>query len=169
MDHQIIKIIFTLFFTSTTLILYGQQDCKCCSEKFHEFDFWIGNWEVFDSKGNKVGDNEIKTIENGCALMERWRGLRGGTGTSLNYYNKQDSTWNQVWVSSSSAVLKLKGSIINDSMILKGEPFTMDSVTYYNQIKWTKIEESVKQEWEVYDSSGNLKHKVFIGIYIKTK
>lgn len=167
MVYQIIKVALLTLLMSTSLVSFSQKDCKCCSENHQAFNFWVGTWEVFDTTGNKVGDNEITSIENSCALMEKWQGLKGGSGTSMNYYNQQDSTWNQVWVSSNGNVLNLKGSFENNQMILKSKPFLVDSTLCYNQIKWTKINDTVKQVWEVYDNSGNLKRHIFTGIYKK--
>jgi hypothetical protein len=42
--------------------------------------------------GNKVGENSIKKIESNCILQESWKGQKGGAGTSINYFNKIDST-----------------------------------------------------------------------------
>lgn len=167
MLSQILKTALCLLLMSTNLLLFGQEDCKCCSENHQQFDFWIGTWEVFDTIGNKVGENEISEIENGCALMEKWKGLRGGTGTSINFYNQKDSTWNQLWVSSNGGILKLKGAFENDQMILKSEPFLIDSTLCYNQIIWSKTEKGVRQKWDIFENSGKLRRNIFTGVYIK--
>lgn len=56
----------------------------CSAVEHRQFDFWIGRWEVFTPDGKKAGDNTIEAIDGGCALIERWRGNGGFTGTSLN-------------------------------------------------------------------------------------
>jgi len=38
---------------------------------FADFNFWIGEWEVFDNvTGNKAGENSIRPMESGCLLLE---------------------------------------------------------------------------------------------------
>ncbi|WP_194976502.1 hypothetical protein [Aquiflexum lacus] len=169
MADFISKTVLLTLFLSISIPLFSQEGCKCCTNNQRAFYFWAGTWEVFDTTGNKVGENEITTIENNCALMEKWKGLGGGSGTSMNYYNQQDSTWNQIWVSGNGGILKLKGTFTNNEMVLKSEPFLVDSTLCYNQIKWSQVNNTVKQVWEVYDEEGNVKHRVFTGIYVRKK
>lgn len=88
----------TLFFIKNTYAQKPSITCPCCIPEFKQFDFWIGNWDVYDTLGNKVGENKIVTTQDSCLIQENWKS-QGQTGTSNNYYNKADSTWNQVWVS----------------------------------------------------------------------
>jgi hypothetical protein len=48
----------------------------CSAAEHHQFDFWIGHWDVFLPNGNKAGENRIEAIEGGCALLEQWSGRR---------------------------------------------------------------------------------------------
>ena len=78
---------------------FGQdtfQGCKNTPE-FQLLAFWVGKWDVL--VGNqKIGENEISWIMDGCAIQENWRDGRGGTGTSLFYYQPTEKRWKQVWV-----------------------------------------------------------------------
>jgi len=43
---------------------------------FADFNFWIGEWEVFDNvTGNKAGENSIRPMESGCLLLESWTSI----------------------------------------------------------------------------------------------
>jgi hypothetical protein len=42
-------------------------NCKCCTPEQRQFDFWIGEWEVYTAKG-LAGTNTI------VALEERYQG-----------------------------------------------------------------------------------------------
>lgn len=56
--------------------------------EFHQFDFWIGDWTVYNNvNGNLAGQNHIEAREGGCALVERWTANAGGTGMSVNFYD----------------------------------------------------------------------------------
>ncbi len=35
-----------------------------------QFDFWLGEWEVKDTKGNLVGHNRIESISNGWSARK---------------------------------------------------------------------------------------------------
>lgn len=158
-----IGVLFVTFFST------GQQNCNCCTSNHDDFDFWIGKWEVFDTIGNKVGENVIKRIENGCALQENWSGASGVTGQSMNYFDPADSTWNQLWVSSSGTVLKLKGGVKDGAMVMRSEMIHTDSTVYYHQIKWSKVEGSndVIQEWTTRDKDGDFMKLLFKGVYVQ--
>lgn len=149
--------------------LFAQTDCACCDEFHEQFDFWIGDWAVFDTLGNKVGDNRISKIEDHCIVMEHWKGAQGGTGTSMNYFDKADSTWNQLWVDNSGSILKLKGRITSGQMVLRSDMVKGQDVDYYyNQITWFPNEDgTVTQLWEIFDDSGAILRTLFKGIYHK--
>lgn len=124
---------------------------------------------VYDTTGNKVGENSISKIENNCALVEHWKGALGGTGTSMNYYDKTDNTWNQLWIDSKGSILKLKGQLKAGKMVLRSELQKGQKIDwYYNQITWTPNKDgSVSQLWEVYNKQDQLLNTLFLGIYKK--
>ena len=77
--------------------LQAQQRASCASADHHQFDFWIGDWEVTDSAGTTVyGTNRVAGEEGGCVVHENWAGSRGGTGQSLNFYDPLKAQWEQV-------------------------------------------------------------------------
>lgn len=141
-------------------------NCACCTEAYKAFDFWEGDWLVLDTLGKKVGDNTITKLEDNCLLKEKWRGSGGSTGTSVNFYNKADSTWNQIWVDNQGYVLRLQGGLVQESMVLKSELLQGRKQLYYNQITWTPNSDgTVTQLWEIYAEDGKLLRTLFKGIY----
>ncbi len=71
---------------------------RCTSDSaFHLLDFWVGDWNVVDSTGAKLGTNRIEKILAGCAITETWR-EEGSEGRSLFYYVPPQRMWKQVWV-----------------------------------------------------------------------
>lgn len=76
----------------------------------HLFDFWLGEWDVTTKGGTKVGTSVIQSVSNGCAILENWSGLRGGTGKSLNSYNPQLKQWQQFWVGADGGVSEFRSS-----------------------------------------------------------
>jgi len=63
----------------------------------HALDFWIGKWDV-SQNGQLVGTNTVEATLNGCAVLEHWRDVAGGEGSSLFYYDPSADAWKQVWV-----------------------------------------------------------------------
>lgn len=141
------------------------QTNPCQSPEQRHFDFWVGDWEVFDTLGNKIGENKIQQIENGCSLQESWKGTSGSNGTSLNYFDPSDSSWNQLWLDNSGGILKLKGKIEKPGLLrMSSEP----SNGQINQITWTQQEnDDVTQQWDILKEDGTLIQTIFLGIYKK--
>ena len=89
------------------------------------------------------------------------------TGTSTNYYNPIDSSWNQLWIDNVGTILKLKGYYITNRIVLTSDPIRGIKVPfYYNQIIWDKNKDgTVTQTWDVRDNTGKLIQRAFKGIY----
>ena len=93
-----------------------------CSEPvYHQFDFWIGEWDVFDPAGNLAGTNSIQPAETGCLLIERWTNTAGGTGQSYNFYDPGIGKWRQIWVSPAGVIDYSGGLTDTGAMFLEGE------------------------------------------------
>jgi uncharacterized protein (TIGR02246 family) len=72
------------------------EECRQ-TPRMHALDFWIGNWEV--SQGGQLdGTDTVEATLNGCAVLEHWRDVEGGEGSSLFYYDPSADVWKQVWV-----------------------------------------------------------------------
>ena len=71
----------------------------CASDTiYRQFDFWIGDWEVFGAKG-KAGDSRIERILDSCVILENWTSARPGyAGKSFNTYNASTRQWQQTWI-----------------------------------------------------------------------
>ena len=41
----------------------------CSGAEFHQFDFWIGDWDVLTADGKVAGHNRVESIANGCGIM----------------------------------------------------------------------------------------------------
>lgn len=66
---------------------------------YRQFDFWIGSWNVVDSKTNQsVGSSEITSILDECVIMENWMPINGVAGKSFNMYLVGDHKWRQTYV-----------------------------------------------------------------------
>lgn len=42
----------------------------CTAAEYRQFDFWIGDWQVFDKTGKQVGTSHIEAILGGCVIAE---------------------------------------------------------------------------------------------------
>lgn len=99
MKHTFLLALFLLFFSA--ICLSQQANLSPCKTDivYRQFDFWIGEWIVFDQKGNKAGDSKIDLILDSCIIMENWVSSGNAfSGKSFNTYNASTGQWQQTWV-----------------------------------------------------------------------
>lgn len=92
-----------LVFTSITLTMVAQNSPCETDPVYRQFDFWIGEWAVYDLKNNKAGDSKISLILNKCVILEEWTSANKQNGViyegkSFNTYNAATKQWQQTWV-----------------------------------------------------------------------
>ena len=137
----------------------------CQSAEYRQFDFWLGEWEVFLPTGKKAGDSRIESISAGCALLENWSGNGGFSGKSLNSYDSEDKRWHQSWVDSSGSRLELAGSYADKRMVLAS-----GSGAAMQRIAWSVNDDgSVRQLWESSVDGGKAWAVQFDGKYVRRK
>jgi len=149
---------------------YYGQGVPCSSIEFDQFDFWLGEWEVYDTNGVIVGESKISKQYNNCLLLEEWKSTAQNRGTSYNYFNPQDNSWNQLWIDNQGGVLELKGVFEGNQMLLESKPFKRQNSFVINQIRWVNQDNgTIAQIWEIYTSEKKLVSTLFHGIYKRKK
>ena len=142
----------------------------CDAPEAHQFDFWIGDWEVKTPDGKPAGTNRVDPVLGGCAIQEHWIGVRGMTGTSLNMYVPSTKRWHQTWIDDRGTLLLLNGVYGDGAMVLTGEgkPSAASSVPSRERITWSRLEGGdVRQLWEQSLDGGATWKVVFDGRYHK--
>lgn len=144
------------------------QTVSCVSDTgFSDFDFWVGEWDVYDTSNNLVGSNSIKKMESDCLLMEFWTGAGGSTGISLNYFNPITSQWRQLWVSAGAYAIDIAGGLEGPSMILSGTLWNYQGPSYAFRGSWTPNDDgSVRQFFEQYNEDSEVWEPWFDGRYV---
>lgn len=157
-----------IFSFQITMAQITETNCACCTEKYNQFDFWLGAWNVYDSSEKLIGINSITKGSDSCLILEKWvEDERRGSSTV--FYNSTNDSWNQIWVDNTGFVLKLKGNFVKGIMTLKSELIEGNNKNYYNQISWIQNDDgSITQLWEIYDEHSIKISEVFQGIYKKT-
>lgn len=134
----------------------------CSDPAYRQFDFWIGQWQVFKTDGTLAGSNRIEKEYGGCVLHERYSTPKGYQGESLNTYDTTRKLWHQTWVDNTGLLLLLEGHLVDGRMVLEGT-----SGTTRHRITWTpNADGSVRQFWESTDAGGQWT-VAFDGLYHK--
>ena len=138
----------------------------CTGAEYRQFDLWIGEFDVRSPDGQLAGHNVIEPTLNGCVLTEHWTGTDGSEGRSVNFYDRREQRWNQVWIDNRGGVLRLAGGIVDGSMLLEGTTSGKDGAIRRHRIRWTpNPDASVRQHWESSTDDGATWATVFDGIY----
>jgi hypothetical protein len=141
----------------------------------HQFDFWLGEWDVFDFSGGVQGDlagtNRVECLFGGNVIEERWSGVGGLEGVSLSSYFALDGLWHQTWVDSSGDRLELAGLLRHGAMVLEGvHPGRQSGVMVLNRISWSLVQndsDCVRQFWQRSCDGGQTWETVFDGLYVQ--
>lgn len=144
-------------------------DSHCPDPRSHQFDFWIGTWEVRDM-GVMSGHNTIKPILDGCVLQESWIGVSGSAGSSLNFYDPSRGHWRQLWVWREGTTLELEGDFKDGQMMLEGPSSSPTGQQLLNRLTWSlNADGTVRQHWEISRDAGANWKTEFDGEYRRTR
>jgi hypothetical protein len=107
----------------------------CSGGVYRQFDFWLGDWEVYALNGQKAGDSRISLILDSCVVLEEWtsasinRGVRYA-GKSFNTYKRSTQQWQQTWVDNVGGSTEyLQGSLQDNKMVFQTMPFRFSKDT----------------------------------------
>ena len=97
-----------------------RKKAPCHYDPHHrQFDFWLGDWDVFNAKGAKVGRSHVASLIGECALLENSVGQPGQHRQEPDYY-PGDGHWKQVWVSDKGGNTVYSGQIAGRRHALRG-------------------------------------------------
>ena len=125
-------------------------------DRAHEFDFWIGEWDVHGPKGQQVGTSSITAMFGNGMLHEHWHGTGGVEGRSITGYDEERDRWHQTWMDSTGGVLLLDGGLRDGAMVLEAPG---------QRITWRHEGEEVRQVWESSTDEGAAWTVAFDGRY----
>jgi len=96
------------------------KPASCEADEYHQFDFWIGDWDAFDAdKPNEaVARTRVDRILGACVLREDYQQNDGMKGESFNIYDKSRNVWHQSWVTTRGQLLILEGQLQAGAMVL---------------------------------------------------
>ncbi len=129
------------------------------------FDFWVGEWDVYDTAGVVVGHSRVESILKGAVLLENWKSVKGNEGKSFNRYNPLSKQWEQHWVDDEGGEVFFKGQLDGKVMRFTSDSKDKDGHSLVTRMTFTPLPNGqVRQLWE--QSLGDGKFKVtFDGYY----
>lgn len=140
--------------------MFSQKPCN--QPEFRQFDFWVGQWEVFSPKGVKAGDSKISIILDSCVILEEWTSsaVQQGlifSGKSFNSYNVATKQWQQTWTDNTGNTTEyLRGEANTGIIVYYADKVTgPDGKIFIRKLTFTKLnEDKVRQLGERSDDGG---------------
>jgi ketosteroid isomerase-like protein len=119
----------------------------CAAAEYHQFDFWIGNWDVFDvdNPNTQVASVRVDRILGECVLREDYQDTNGHLGQSFTIYDAPQKLWRQSWVTNRGELLLLDGSFQSGEMTLNAVEHTSDGKTKQIRGTWKPVEGGVRE------------------------
>jgi len=106
---------------------------------YRQFDFWIGEWSVFDQAGNPVGTSRIERILADCVVLESWRGQSGNEGKSFNIWNPALRRWEQYWVDAQGVPIFFHGHLEEGEMRLVSDGPGQDGKPLQRKLTFSRL------------------------------
>jgi hypothetical protein len=162
------------YFNETRKEIYGIV-YPCSKEpRNREFDFWIGDWDVYRT-GTQVlsGFSHVEEIAGGCAVLENYISTQAYSGKSFNYYDTVSGKWMQDWIGSGGPADRQhfeQGEFKDGKMHFiytttgpKGEKTKGNFIFYFIS------KDSVRQYQDVMDENGKIQSVTYDLTYLRKK
>ncbi len=134
-----------------------QPATPCSGPGSSEFDFWLGEWEAFDSNdGSLQGREHVTKDYDGCVLTQHWEQqsdrynypgsenrMRGTSVTARNS-NPSIGLWWQTWVDNVGSVIVLAGGLQDGVIVLEGLP---GNSSMRRKWHWKPLEDGSVHSW----------------------
>jgi hypothetical protein len=138
--------------------------------EYRQLDFWLGEWDVFNTAGQKVGDSRIELLLKDCVVQENWTGTQGGAGKSYNQYDPTLGKWQQFWVADTGRTQYYTGEGSDGEMRYAAEGRQKDGSPLLVRLTFTKLEgNKVRQHAQQSTDGGKEWSTVYDFTYVPKK
>ena len=128
-----------------------------------ELDFWVGEWDVFNPAGVKVGQSKVESILAGCVVLENWTARVGHAGKSFNLWDRAAGEWRQTWVNDQGQLTEYHGRFEDGAM-----RFLAKDGAKWTRLVFTRLPGgSVRQFFETSADAGRTWTPSFDGKYVR--
>jgi hypothetical protein len=118
----------------------------CAAPAYRQFDFWLGDWDVFDSHSQaKAARVHVTRTLDDCVLLEEYRGLDGHEGQSFSIYDAPRGVWHQTWVTNRGQLLVIEGNLRAGAMELSGSERLADGTVRLVRGTWQPSRDGVRE------------------------
>lgn len=121
----------------------------CSAPEYRQFDFWLGDWDTYRIKDEKVSTtsvarNHVTSILGGCALHEVYTRNDGYAGESFTIYDASRHVWHQSWVSNQGELNVVEGTREGNRIVLTGNVTDAQGVQQ-QRVTWEPVKDGVRE------------------------
>ncbi len=118
----------------------------CSASEYHEFDFWLGDWDSFDiADSTKDARVRVNRILDGCVIHEDYQSVDGRKGESFSIYDASRKVWHQTWVTNRGQLLIIMGNMQDGAMVLAGMDRTTSGEERRVRGSWKPVDGGVRE------------------------
>jgi len=118
---------------------------KCTAPGYRQFDFWLGDWDVFETDSSMSARAHVELIAGSCAVHELYEQNDGLIGDSILSFDPVRKVWQQTWVTNGGTLMVLSGAFKDGAVTLEGEYHSSTGKNLPHRITW-KVESSGVRE-----------------------
>jgi len=129
------------FRTAHEKMVLAAEPCKHPEQnpEYRQFDYWVGDWEVYNKFGAVSGHNRVQLILGDCVVEENWTSRLAGEGKSFSKYNPHARRWEQYWVDDQGDTTFFHGQLEGTNLVFHAETLdpnggrTLRRLTFFRQ------------------------------------
>lgn len=146
------------------LAVSGHIAPACATVHHREFDYFIGNFRVFNKAGKQIATDEVSSEMDGCALLERWHG-RSSEGVGYSGYDDTRKEWVQTFFQNDGTVLVFRGNMTKAGLLISGIDYPRPGVSEQNKVLFRRLPDGFEEYWTVSTDNGKSWPVVFDGFF----
>lgn len=124
----------------------GPGEPACAAPEYHQFDFWVGDWDSLEADtGKQEARLRVTRILDGCVIHEDYQSVSGHKGESFSVYDATRKVWHQTWVTNRGELLTIEGQFQDGEMKLTGSDLTANGQKRVVRGVWKPVAGGVRE------------------------
>ena len=147
------------------------QAAQCPDPEFRQFDFWMGDWDTFESDHSvpeSIARARVTPIAAGCAIHELYEQTDGLIGDSILSYDPVRKVWQQTWVDNRGSLIVISGAFKDGAVTMEGEMRLRNGKMFLQRITWKAEREGVR-EFSMRSKDGGKTWEPFFDVLFKKR
>ena len=147
------------------------QAARCPDPEFRQFDFWMGDWDTFESDHSipeSIARARVTPIAAGCAIHELYEQTDGLIGDSILSYDPVRKVWQQTWVDNRGSLIVISGAFKDGAVSMEGEMRLQNGKLFLQRISW-KAEGDGVREFSMRSKDGGKTWEPFFDVLFKKR